>query len=54
MIVISTFEEADEVLSTYTPEEILQLWQAGAFQTPFGTEVLDYFVSRITSPDKKH
>jgi hypothetical protein len=46
-ISLTTRADCDELLSTYTIEEVRQLWENGAFVTPLNKEVLDYFVQRI-------
>lgn len=50
-ITLSSTEEAHELLKTYTPEEVRQLWENGAFEG--NTEALkDYLFQRIVDPDR--
>lgn len=47
---IKTHDEAEELLATYSVEEIRQLWEAGAFgDTPLA--VSQYIFTRITHGD---
>ena len=49
-IELRTKEEAAELLSTYTPEEIRQLWENGAFDG--NTKALkEYLFDRIMNGD---
>lgn len=50
-ITITTKAEAEELLSTYTLEEVRQLWENGAFASPIPSEVKSYFVQRFIEGD---
>lgn len=49
---ITTREQAEDLLKTYTIEQVRQLWENGAFQSPLPPEVREYFVSLLLSPPK--
>jgi hypothetical protein len=44
---IQTIEDAQELLSDYSLEEVRQLWENGAFVSPIPSEVKSYFVQRF-------
>jgi hypothetical protein len=44
---IQTIEDAQELLSDYSLEEVRQLWENGAFVSPIPPEVKAYFVQRF-------
>jgi hypothetical protein len=46
-ITITTKAQAEELLKTYSIEEVRQLWENGAFETPLPPEVKGYFVDRL-------
>jgi len=46
-LTITTLSEAKELLKSYSPEEIRQLWENGAFTKPIPSDVKAYFIDRI-------
>jgi len=48
---IHTIEDAQELLSDYSLEEVRQLWENGAFVSPLPSEVKAYFVKRFIEGD---
>jgi len=46
-LTITTLYEAKELLKSYSPEEIRQLWESGAFTKPIPPDVKAYFIDRI-------
>ena len=44
---ITTLSEAKELLKSYSPEEVRQLWESGAFTKPIPPDVKAYFIDRI-------
>jgi hypothetical protein len=50
-IELHSTEEAHDLLKTYTPEQVRQLWENGAFRG--NTKALqDYLFARIVDPDR--
>ena len=52
-ITIRTKKEAEELLSKYTIEQVRQLWENGAFESPLPEEVKEYFIQRLLNPSEK-
>jgi len=46
-VYIHTIEDAQELLSKFSLEEVRQLWENGAFASPIPSEVKSYFVQRF-------
>lgn len=44
---VTTKAEAEELLRTYTLEQVRQMWENSAFQHPLPPEVKEYFVRRL-------
>ena len=44
---IRTIEDAQELLSKFSLEDVRQLWENGAFVSPMPPEVKSYFVQRF-------
>lgn len=51
-ITITTKAEAEALLSTYTVEQVRQLWENGAFASPLPPEAKEYFVQLLLNPPK--
>ena len=52
-ITITTKAQAEELLKTYSIEEIRQLWENGAFASPLPTAVKEFFVQLLLNQPEK-
>lgn len=48
---ITTLDQAKELLSTYTLEQVRIMWDNGAFEHPLPKEVKEYFLQRFITGD---
>ena len=48
---ITTLDQAKELLSTYTLEQVRIMWDNGAFEHPLPKEVKEYFLQRFIAGD---
>ena len=52
-VTITTKQEAQDLLKTYSAEEIRQLWENGAFPSPLPPDVKEFFVQLLLNQPKK-